>query len=109
MYRSDSLSLHRQLIEAWVGLTQGGRASQQAYYVYDELAQNPSQAGQASTTNVLVGKAVAQMVQGQWAEAESTLSQAEQLDPQNEDVLANKVTSATHLSRNTEQLQQALR
>lgn len=78
--QSSSLSPSRvQLIEAWLGLAGGGRSSQQAYYVYDELAQNPAHASQPSTVQVLVGKAAAQMVLGNYKEANQTLEQAEQL------------------------------
>ncbi|KDN37991.1 hypothetical protein K437DRAFT_251559 [Tilletiaria anomala UBC 951] len=105
-WADDSLLI--QLIEAWIGLVQGGRSSQQAYYVYDELAQNPAQAGKPSTVNVLTGKAAAQMVLGQWKAAAATLEHAEKLDPSNESVLANRVALAPHLSRTPESLAEAM-
>lgn len=68
-----------QLIEAYIGLYSGGRPAQQAYYVYDELAQNPAQAGKPSSVGVLTGKAVAHMVAGNRAEAEKVLAEAAEL------------------------------
>ena len=69
-------SIFSQLIEAYLGIYSGGRAAQQAYYVYDELAQNPSQAGQPSSVPSLTGKAVARMVSGEYAEADTVLTEA---------------------------------
>ncbi|KAK0530395.1 hypothetical protein OC834_003327 [Tilletia horrida] len=95
-WADDSLLI--QLIEAWLGLSTGGRAAQQAYYVYDELAQNPSLAGSKNLVSVLVGKAAALAVQGKYAEADKVLADAAALDPQNAHVLANRAALAGHLS-----------
>ncbi|PWN94403.1 hypothetical protein FA10DRAFT_274336 [Acaromyces ingoldii] len=85
-----------QLIEAYIGLYSGGRPAQQAYYVYDELAQNPAQAGKPSSVGVLTGKAVAHMVAGNRAEAEKVLAEAAELDPDNADVVANQAVLAEY-------------
>jgi coatomer protein complex subunit epsilon len=76
-WADDSLLI--QLIEAHIGIYEGGRAAQQAYYVYDELAQNPAHAGQASISTSLTGKAVARMVSSEYQEAASTLTEASRL------------------------------
>jgi coatomer protein complex subunit epsilon len=76
-WADDSLLI--QLIEAYIGIHSGGRAAQQAYYVYDELAQNPSEAGKASSVPSLVGKAVARLVSGEHAEASTVLTDAGEL------------------------------
>ncbi|KAE8232202.1 hypothetical protein CF326_g2765 [Tilletia indica] len=95
-WADDSLLI--QLIEAWLGLSTGGRAAQQAYYVYDELAQNPSLAGSKNLVTVLTGKAAALAVQAKYAEADKILADAASLDPQNAHVLANRAALAAHLS-----------
>ncbi|KAL9940183.1 hypothetical protein V8E36_000888 [Tilletia maclaganii] len=95
-WADDSLLI--QLIEAWLGLTTGGRAAQQAYYVYDELAQNPSLSGSKNLVSVLVGKAAALAVQAKYAEADKVLADAAALDSQNAHVLANRAALAGHIS-----------
>lgn len=72
----QAFSHELQLIEAYLGIYSGGRAAQQAYYVYDELAQNPSQAGKLSSVVSLTGKAVARMVSGEYTEADTVLAEA---------------------------------
>lgn len=62
-----------------MGIYSGGREAQQAYYVYDELAQNPSEAGKPSSVPSLTGKAVARIVVGEFAEADTVLSEAAEL------------------------------
>lgn len=76
-WADDSLLI--QLIEAYLGIHSGGRAAQQAYYVYDELAQNPSEAGKVSSVPSLIGKAVAKAVSGEHAEASTVLTEAGEL------------------------------
>lgn len=83
-----------QLIEALIGIYEGGRSAQQAYYVYDELAQNPAQAGKPSTVPSLTGKAVARLVSGEYADADATLTQAGELNARFGDAFANKVPLA---------------
>ncbi|PWN42946.1 hypothetical protein IE81DRAFT_346933 [Ceraceosorus guamensis] len=93
-WADDSLLI--QLIEAYIGLHTGGRSAQQAYYVYDELAQNPEHAGKDASVNPLVGKGVAQLVLGQRNEATQVLADAEKLDPNNVDMLANSAVLASY-------------
>lgn len=76
-WADDSLLI--QLIEAYLGIYSGGREAQQAYYVYDELAQNPSETGKLSSVPSLTGKAVARIVVGEFAEADAVLSEAAEL------------------------------
>jgi len=73
-------SLLVQYMEAWIGLVRGGRATQQAYYVYDEMSQNTTIAHTAHQVPALVGKAVAQAAQAHTAEGNATLDDAVQLD-----------------------------
>lgn len=53
-------------------MVQGGDAYQQAFYVFDEIAQLPS----ANNVVVLNGKAIAQACMGNWPEAEAALNEA---------------------------------
>ncbi|EPQ28423.1 uncharacterized protein PFL1_04250 [Pseudozyma flocculosa PF-1] len=93
-WADDSLLI--QLIEAWLGLAQGGRSTQQAFYVYDELAQNPSAAGTHKSVVSLVGKATALAANGDVEGAKKQLDEAQQLDPENAEILANKAALAAY-------------
>ncbi|KAN0061091.1 hypothetical protein ACQY0O_006826 [Thecaphora frezii] len=92
-WADDSLLI--QLIEAWLGLVKGGRSTQQAFYVYDELAQNPSAAGTANSVTSLIGKATALAANGDIEGARKQLEEAGQLDPENAEIAANKAALAS--------------
>lgn len=66
---------------------QGGEKYQQAFYVFEELAQAPS----TSSTRSLVSQAVAEIHLGRLEEAEAALQQALVKDPKNAEVIANMV------------------
>ncbi|PWZ03362.1 hypothetical protein BCV70DRAFT_197579 [Testicularia cyperi] len=85
-----------QLIEAWIGLAKGGRSTQQAFYVYDELAQNPSAAGSLNSVASLIGKATALAANGDIDGANKQLDDALKLDANNAEALANKAALASH-------------
>ncbi|KAK7509732.1 coatomer epsilon subunit-domain-containing protein [Phyllosticta citriasiana] len=92
-WAQDSLLVN--IAESWVGLREGGEKYQQAFYVYEELAQAPaSQAAQS-----LVGQAVSELHLGRLPEAEAALQQALALEPANPDALANTVVLYTVLGR----------
>lgn len=99
-WADDSLLI--QLIEAWIGLAKGGRSTQQAFYVYDELAQNPSAQGTVNAVPSLVGKATALAANGDWDGAKKQLEEAARLDPENAEILANRVVVETHAGRASE-------
>ena len=82
-----------QYMEAWIGLVRGGRATQQAYYVYDEMSQNSMIAQTPNMAPSLVGKAVAQAAQDHLSNASGTLHEALALDPTNTLALANQVVA----------------
>ncbi|RPA89245.1 hypothetical protein L873DRAFT_1722764 [Choiromyces venosus 120613-1] len=84
-WAQDSLLVN--LAESWVGLRIGGEKYQQAYYVYEELAQAPS----TSTPRTLIGQAVAELHLGRLPEAEVALQQALEKNPKHEDALANMI------------------
>ncbi|KAK7529613.1 coatomer epsilon subunit-domain-containing protein [Phyllosticta citribraziliensis] len=92
-WAQDSLLVN--IAESWVGLREGGEKYQQAFYVYEELAQAPaSQAAQS-----LVGQAVSELHLGRLPEAEAALQQALSLEPANPDALANTVVLYTVLGK----------
>lgn len=94
-WADDSLLI--QLIEAWIGLAKGGRSTQQAFYAYDELAQNPCAAGTVNAVPSLIGKATALAANGDWAGANKQLDEALRLDSNNAEILANKAVVEAHI------------
>lgn len=88
-WAQDSLLVN--LAESWVGLRVGGEKYQQAYYVYEELAQAPG----SSTARTLIGQAVAELHLGRVEEAEVALQQALQKAPADPDALANMLVLET--------------
>lgn len=89
------------LAESWVGLRvvrntgvqvlikakhlQGGEKYQQAFYVYEELAQ----AASTSSIRSLVSQAVCELHLGRTEEAQAALEQALQKDPEYSEAIAN--------------------
>ena len=66
---------------------QGGDKYQQAYYVYEELAQAPT----SSSPQTLVGQAVAELHLGRLEEAQVALQQALEKNPNHAEALANSI------------------
>ncbi|KAH7375362.1 coatomer subunit epsilon [Plectosphaerella cucumerina] len=79
----DSLLVN--LAESWVALRQGGEKYQQAFYVWEELAQAPA----TSSIVTLVSQAVAELHLGRTEEAEAALDQAIKKDPSYAQAIAN--------------------
>ncbi|EWG40546.1 hypothetical protein FVEG_02905 [Fusarium verticillioides 7600] len=82
-WAQDSLLVN--LAESWVGLRIGGEKYQQAFYVYEELAQAPS----TSSVRSLVSQAVCELHLGRTEEAQAALEQALEKDANNPDAIAN--------------------
>ncbi|KAK2052210.1 coatomer epsilon subunit [Colletotrichum caudatum] len=82
-WAQDSLLVN--LAESWVGLRQGGDKYQQAFYVFEELAQAPA----TSSVTTLVSQAVAELHLGRTEEAQAALDQALAKDPNNAQAIAN--------------------
>jgi len=97
-------SMLAQLAEAWVNLAKGGEGVQGAYYIYEELAQSAS-----STSKSLLGQAVAEIQLGRLPEAEATLRQALEKNPQDADVLANAIVCATLAGKDSSEYFSALK
>lgn len=74
-WAQDSLLVN--IAESWVGLRLGGERYQQAFYVFEEMAQGAS----TSAAKSLVGQAVAELHLGRLPEAEAALEQAIQKEP----------------------------
>ncbi|KAF5231934.1 hypothetical protein FAUST_8981 [Fusarium austroamericanum] len=104
-WAQDSLLVN--LAESWVGLRVGGEKYQQAFYVYEELAQAPS----TSSVRSLVSQAVCELHLGRTEEAQAALDQALEKDANNADALANllvlNVISGNKSDEFTQKLQSA--
>ncbi|KAI8945491.1 coatomer epsilon subunit-domain-containing protein [Xylaria longipes] len=82
-WAQDSLLVN--LAESWVGLRLGGEKYQQAFYVFEELAQAPS----TSSTLTLVSQAICELHLGRVEEAQIALEQVLQKQPDYADAIAN--------------------
>lgn len=93
------------LAEAWVGLRVGGEKYQQAFYVFEELAQAVS----TSATKSLISQAVAELHLGRYDEAEAALQQALEKEPNNANAIANMIVLSTLAGKQDESLLGELR
>jgi len=84
-WAQDSLLVN--IAESWVGLRMGGEKYQQAFYVFEELAQAPS----TSASMSIISQAVAELHLGRLEEAEAALQQALVKNPNNTEAIANMV------------------
>ena len=102
--RVVSLSLQRSAsYTMWLTYRpQGGEKYQDAFYVFEEMAQ----ASSGSSSHAIVSQAIAEIHLGRFEEAESALQQALEQFPGNADVLANSAVLAGLSGKdNTEYLQ----
>jgi len=88
-WADDSLLI--QMIEATIGLAVGSKTLQTAQYIYAEQASAP---GSSENAAIITAKAVAQIMLGQYSEAEATLNEALIVDPKYDEALASQVTLA---------------
>ncbi|KEQ79759.1 hypothetical protein M438DRAFT_378013 [Aureobasidium pullulans EXF-150] len=89
-FAQDALLVN--LAESWISLREGGDAKyQQAFYVFEELAQAPG----SSAVTSLVAQAVSELHLGRYPEAETALQQALDVEPENTTALANAVVLFT--------------
>ena len=70
-----------------VPVQKGGEKYQQAFYVFEEMAQTAS----TSAPKSLIGQAVAELHLGRLPEAEAALQQALEKEPQNTEAIANSI------------------
>ncbi|KAL7896592.1 coatomer subunit epsilon [Trichoderma sp. SZMC 28014] len=102
-WAQDSLLVN--LAEAWVGVRVGGEKYQQAFYVYEELAQGSSTFSVPS----LIAQAVCEIHLGRLEEAQSALQQAVEKDPKNAEGIANLLVLNSISGNNTEELVESLK
>ncbi|KAM7191464.1 Coatomer epsilon subunit domain containing protein [Naviculisporaceae sp. PSN 640] len=98
----DSLLVN--LAESWVGLRLGGDKYQQAFYVFEELAQAPA----TSSVRSLVSQAVAELHLGRTEEAQSALDQALKKEPGFADAIANYLILNVITGKDPKELTQSL-
>lgn len=94
-WAQDSLLVN--LAESWVGLRLGGERYQQAFYVFEELAQAPA----SSSARTLVAQAVSELHLGRTEEAQAALEQAVKADPESPDAIANLLVLAVLTGKDT--------
>lgn len=81
---------------------QGGEKYQQAFYVFEELAQAPA----TSSVRSLVAQAVAELHLGRLEEAESALDQAVKTEPGYADAIANTLVLSVISGNDTTKLKE---
>ncbi|KIH87998.1 hypothetical protein SPBR_07623 [Sporothrix brasiliensis 5110] len=94
-WAQDSLLVN--LAESWVGLRLGGERYQQAFYVFEELAQAPA----SSSARTLVAQAVSELHLGRTEEAQAALEQAVKAAPESADAVANLLVLAVLTGKDT--------
>ncbi|RDL38943.1 uncharacterized protein BP5553_03283 [Venustampulla echinocandica] len=96
-WAQDSLLVN--LAESW-----GGEKYQQAFYVFEELAQAPA----TSSTQSLVSQAVAEIHLGRLEEAEAALQQALAKDPKDADAMVNNIVLNVIAGKDSQELRSTL-
>lgn len=102
-WAQDSLLVN--LAESWVALRVGGEKYQQAFYVFEELAQAPS----TSTVWSLVSQAVCELHLGRTEEAQAALEQAIKKEPEYAEAIANTLVLAVITGQDTSELTATLK
>lgn len=69
---------------------QGGEKYQQAFYVFEELAQAPH-APSTTASKSLISQAVAELHLGRLSEAEAALQETVKIEPRDAEALANSI------------------
>jgi Flp pilus assembly protein TadD len=86
--------------KARANVAKGGEKYQQAFYVFEELAQAPA----TSSIQSLISQAVAEIHLGRLDEAEAALKQAIAKDPKNAEAISNSIVLNVIQGKDTTQL-----
>ncbi|KAK1828275.1 coatomer epsilon subunit-domain-containing protein [Podospora conica] len=101
-WAQDSLLVN--LAESWVGMRLGGDKYQQAFYVFEELAQAPA----TSSVRSLVSQAVAELHLGRTEEAQAALEEAVKKEPGFTEAIANLLVLSVVTGKDPKELTSAL-
>ncbi|KAF2670513.1 hypothetical protein BT63DRAFT_371538 [Microthyrium microscopicum] len=92
------------IAESWIGMREGGEKYQAAYYVFEELAQ----AEATQSVQSLTSQAISELHLGRLQESEAAFEQAQGLDADNADVLANLIVLNTIAGKDVAEQKKAL-
>ncbi|WAR00453.1 COPE-like protein [Mya arenaria] len=94
MQDTDEDNILTQIAQGWFNLAVGGEKFQDAYYIFQELADKF-----ASTPLLLNGQAACNMGQGRFDDAEGVLQEALDKDSNNPETLINLIVLSQHIGK----------